>query len=65
MRKTLLLIAAPLCVGVAFLTAWIFELSTAHVLALAPVIVVVTGAVVGLLLLWTRMFVDSVLRRSK
>jgi hypothetical protein len=64
-RKTLVLIAAPLCVGMAFLTAWIFELSTEHVLVLAPVIVVVTGGIVGLLLLWTKMFWESVVRRSK
>jgi hypothetical protein len=64
-RKTLVVIAAPLCVATAFLTAWLFELSTEHVLVLAPVIVVVTGGIVGLLLLWARMFWESVLRRSK
>ena len=39
---------------VAFGVAWLFELSTEHVLALAPVIVVGTGAAVGLVLLWVK-----------
>jgi nitrate reductase gamma subunit len=54
MRRALVWIAGPLCVLAAFAVAWFFELSTAHVLALAPVIVVGTAAVVGLVLLWTR-----------
>jgi len=49
---------------VAFATAWLFELSTEHVLVLAPVIVLGTAAVVGLFLLWARMAWESV-RRSK
>jgi len=55
---------SPLCVLGALAVAWLFELSTEHVLALAPVIVVGTGAVVGLALLWTRMAIGS-FRRSK
>ena len=54
MRRALLWIAGPACVLVAFATAWLFELSTEHVLALAPVIVVGTAAIVGLVLLWTK-----------
>ena len=64
MRRALLWIAAPLCVFVAFGVAWLFELSTEHVLALAPVIVVGTGAAVGLVLLWIKAARES-LRRSK
>ena len=64
MRRGLLWIAGPLCILAAFGVAWLFELSTEHVLALAPVIVVGTGAVVGLALLWTRMAIGS-FRRSK
>ncbi len=63
MRKTLVLIGAPLCVAMAFFTAWVFELSVEHILVLAPVIVIVTAGIVGLLLLWARMFWESVLRR--
>jgi hypothetical protein len=64
MRRALLLIAGPLCVAAALIVAWLFELSTEHVLVLAPVIVVGTAAVVGLVLLWTRAAWDA-LRRSK
>jgi len=64
MRRALLWTAGPLCVGAAFLTAWIFELSAEHVLVLMPVIVVCTAAAVGLLVLWAKMFRESVLRRA-
>ena len=64
MSRALLWIAGPLCVLAAFVVAWFFELSTEHVLALAPVIVVGTGAVVGLVLLWVKAARDS-LRGSK
>jgi hypothetical protein len=63
-RRITLWLAAPLCVLGAFAVAWLFELSTEHVLILAPVIVVGTGAVVGLLVLWTRMAIGS-FRRSR
>jgi hypothetical protein len=64
MRRALLWIAGPLCVLSALGTAWLFELSTEHVLALAPVIVLCTAAVAGLVLLWIRAARDS-LGRSK
>jgi len=60
MRRILLWSSGPLCVGVALLTAWFFELSTEHVLVLAPVIVFGTAAVVGLLLLWSAAAWDSI-----
>jgi nitrate reductase gamma subunit len=59
MRRALLWIAGPICVATAFGVAWLFELSTEHVLALAPVIVVGTAAVVGLVLLWIRAAWDT------
>jgi len=64
MRRVLLWIAGPLCVLVAFGVAWLFELSAEHVLALAPVIVVGTAAVVGLVLLWARAAWESLRRKS-
>jgi hypothetical protein len=64
MRRALLWVAGPLCVLTALGVAWIFELSTEHVLVLAPVIVLGTAAVVALVLLWTRAAWES-LRRSK
>ena len=64
MRRALLWIAGPLCVLSAFGVAWLFELSTENVLVLAPVIVIGTAAVAGLVLLWIRAARDS-LGRSK
>jgi nitrate reductase gamma subunit len=64
MRRALLWIAGPLCVLAAFGVAWLFELSTENVLVLAPVIVLGTAAVAGLVLLWIRAARDS-LRGSK
>jgi hypothetical protein len=60
MRRALLWIAAPACVAAAFLVAWLLELSLESVLLLAPVIVIGTAAVVGLLLLWARAFWENV-----
>jgi hypothetical protein len=65
MRNALLWIAGPLCVLAAFGVAWLFELSTERVLLLAPVIVLGTAAVVGLVLLWTRAAWESVRRSSR
>jgi hypothetical protein len=53
MRRFLFWGSGPLCVGSALLVAWLFELSTEHVLVLAPVIVFGTAAVVGLLVFWS------------
>jgi hypothetical protein len=61
-RRIILWLAGPLCVLGALGTAWLFELSTERVLLLAPVIVLGTGAVVGLILLWTRAALDSLKR---
>jgi hypothetical protein len=59
MRRILVWSAGPICVGAAFLVAWFFELSTEHVLVLAPVIVLGAAAVVGLLVLWAAAARDS------
>ena len=59
MRRILLWSAGPICVGAALLVAWLFELSTEHVLVLAPVIVLGAAAVVGLLVLWAAAARDS------
>jgi hypothetical protein len=62
-RRALVWISGPLCVLAALLIAWWFQLSFENVLVLAPVIVLSVAAIVGLLLLWTRAFWDSVVRR--
>jgi hypothetical protein len=63
-RRLIAWAAVPLCVLNALVTAWFFELSTERVLLLAPVIVLATAAVAGLVLLWTRAAMDS-LRRPR
>jgi hypothetical protein len=65
MRRALLWIAGPLCVVAALLVAWLFELSTEHVLVLMPVIVVCTAAATGLVVLWIKMFRETVLKRGR
>ena len=59
MRRVLKWSAAPICLGAALVVAWFFELSTEHVLVLAPVIVLGAAAVVGLLVLWAAAARDS------
>jgi hypothetical protein len=54
MRRIVLWSSGPICVASALITAWLFELSTEHVLVLAPVIVLGTAAVVGLVLFWVK-----------
>jgi hypothetical protein len=60
MRRILVWSAGPICLAAALLVAWLFELSTEHVLVLAPVIVLGAAAVVGLLVLWAAAARDSV-----
>jgi nitrate reductase gamma subunit len=64
MRRALLWLAGPVCVASALFVAWALELSTEHVLVLAPVIVVGTAAVVGLILLWVRAAWDNLRGRD-
>jgi hypothetical protein len=49
--------------GLALLAVWLFELPLDRAAVLAPVLVVVVGAVAGLAVLWTRVGWES-LRRS-
>jgi hypothetical protein len=44
--------------------AWLFDVSVSHVALLAPVVVLVAAAVVGLAVFWARAAADS-LRESK
>ena len=41
------------------LTAWIFQMSLAAAAAAAPIIVVSAGAIVGIVLLWTKVAYES------
>ena len=64
MSTRVLIAAAAACVAGAFVVAWLFELSLDHVLVLAPVIVLGTAVVAGLLLLWTRALYESYKRSA-
>jgi hypothetical protein len=48
------------CAVVTAAAVWAFELSLERVVLLAPVLVVGGAAIAGLLLVWTRAFLESV-----
>ena len=50
--------------GLVLLVAWAFDVPLQHVTVLAPLVVVVFGAVAGLAVLWTRAAWES-LRRQR
>ena len=56
--------SALVTVGLVLLAVWLFELPLDRAAVLAPVLVLVAGAVAGLVVLWTRVGWQS-LRRSK
>ena len=58
LRVIVLSIAA--CAGVTALAAWIFDLKPDRAAALSPVIVLGFGAAAALVVLWTRVIVDSI-----
>jgi hypothetical protein len=50
--------------GLVLLTVWVFELPLERAAVLAPVLVVIAGAVAGLLVLWTKVGWESLQRRA-
>jgi hypothetical protein len=50
--------------GLVLLTVWVFELPLERAAVLAPVLVVVAGAVAGLVVLWTKVGWESLQRRA-
>jgi hypothetical protein len=63
MRPRLVLLAVLACGAAAGFVAWLFELSWERTAALAPVIVVGTAALLGLLALWIRVAWDTLKRQ--
>ena len=55
-----LAISAVVCTVLVLGSAWLFQWPLEKALVLAPVIVVVAGATVGLFLLWAKVIRDSV-----
>jgi uncharacterized membrane protein len=64
MRPLLVIGACVAAVAAALIGHWVFNVKTERAFALAPVLVVCFGAVLGLVVLWTRVIVDS-LRSSE
>jgi hypothetical protein len=50
--------------GLVLLTVWVFELPLERAAVLAPVLVVIAGAVAGLVVVWTRVGWESLQRRA-
>ena len=63
MRLRAILISLAVCVGLAVLAAVLFDWSLEKAILLAPVVVVVAGMTAFIVVLWTRIVVDSVRRR--
>lgn len=65
MRTSLIAASCAVSVGLIFLVSWWFDMSLGRAVVLAPVIVVSFGALAGLIVLWTRVALDPVLRRRR
>jgi ATP/ADP translocase len=63
MRIRAVLISLAACLGLTALSAWLFELSWSHALALAPVIVLVAGATAFLFVLWAKVAREAIRNR--
>jgi hypothetical protein len=57
-------LSALVVAGLVLLAVWVFELSLERAAVLAPVLVVIAGAVAGLVVLWTRVGWESLKRRA-
>jgi hypothetical protein len=64
-RPPLLLLSAVASAGLVLLVSWWFEMPLSRAAVLAPVIVVAFGAAAGLLVLWSRVVVESIRRAAK
>jgi hypothetical protein len=62
MRASLL--AGLVVAGLVLLTVWLFDIKLERAAVLAPVLVVVAGAVAGLIVLWTKIGWESLRRRE-
>jgi hypothetical protein len=58
-----LLVSSFVTAALVLLAVWVFELPLERAAVLAPVLVVIAGAVAGLLVLWTRVGWESLQRR--
>ncbi len=59
MRLRVVLVASAACLGLAAITALLLDWSFGKAVILSPIIVMVVGAAGFLLVLWTRILVDT------
>ena len=59
MRLRVVLVASAACLGLAAITALLLDWSFGKAVILSPIIVMVAGAAGFLLVLWTRILVDT------
>ena len=64
MRPSRLAASAVVCVLLVLAVAWFFEMPLERAVAAAPIIVASVGAAVGLVVLWTKVIVESLRRRD-
>jgi hypothetical protein len=62
MRASLL--SGVVVAGLVLLTVWLFDVRLERAAILAPVLVVIAGAVAGLVVLWTRVGWESIRRHE-
>ena len=63
MRALLAAASAAVSLGLVVLVAWWLDMSLERAVYLAPIIVLSFGALAALLVLWTRVALDPILRR--
>ena len=64
MSARALLLSGLVTAGLVLLTVWVFELPLERAAVLAPVLVVIAGAVAGLFVLWARVGWESLQRQE-
>ena len=65
MRATLVVASAIVCLILVAVASWVLDMSFGHAVLLAPVLVLTFGAALGLVVLWTRIALDPILRRRR
>ena len=58
------LVSGLVVAGIVLLTVWLFNIRLERAAVLAPVLVVIAGAVAGLAVLWTKIGWESLRRRE-
>ena len=64
-RPRYVALSALACAALVLLTAWLFRMSLERAAVLAPVIVATAGATAFVLVLWTKVAVDSLRRQRR